>query len=253
MRELRIAWLFPDTLYLHGERGNILALQRIIALKGLEAAVDQIDFETEGFDPMDYDIIFCPPGEIVSFPVVLEYLKPLKSRFEEFVSDGRPLIATGTSAGLWCRQVQRADGSSFEAMGLLQATAKENEAVYGDDVYFTCQYGGTEMEVLGNQIQMADLISEGEEPFGRLIYGYGNTGRDRQEGFRKENSVFTNTLGPMLVTNPWLTEKIVETAAEKAGLAISGGALDTSLEQRSFDAKKKFIAGKTTRLTNCKE
>ena len=72
MKQLKIAWLFPDTLYLHGERGNILALQRIAAQKGLETAVDRIDFETEGFQPMDYDIIFCPPGEIVSFPVVLE-------------------------------------------------------------------------------------------------------------------------------------------------------------------------------------
>ena len=71
MKELRIAWLFPDTLYLHGERGNILALQRISAMKGLEASVDKIDFDTEDFDPMDYDIIFCPPGEIVSFPVVI--------------------------------------------------------------------------------------------------------------------------------------------------------------------------------------
>lgn len=253
MNTLKIAWLFPDTLYLHGERGNILALQRISALKGLEAVVDKIDFDTEGFDPMDYDIIFCPPGEMVSFPVVLEYLKPLKPRFEEFVSDGRPLIATGTSVGLWCREVQRADGSSFEAMGLLQAAAKENAAVYGDDVYFSCTYGGEEMEIIGNQIQMADLVSEGGEPFGRLIYGYGNTGKDRCEGFARGNSIFTNALGPMLVTNPWLTEKIVETAAEKAGLEVSGEAVDTSLERKSFDVKKKFIAGKETRLTNCKE
>lgn len=252
MKELRIAWLFPDTLYLHGERGNILALQRISAMKGLEASVDKIDFDTEGFDPMDYDIIFCPPGEIVSFPVVLEYLKPYAPAFERFVSDGRPLIATGTSVGLWCREVQRADGSAFEAMGLLDAAAKENTAVYGDDVYFACQYGGTEMEVLGNQIQMADFLSESEEPFGRLIYGYGNTGKDRREGFARGNSIFTNTLGPMLVTNPWLTEAIVETAARTAGLEVSGEALDTSLEKKSFDAKKTFIAGKETRLTNCK-
>lgn len=253
MKQLKIAWLFPDTLYLHGERGNILALQRISALKGLEASVDKIDFDTEGFDPMDYDIIFCPPGEIVSFPVVLEYLKPHAPAFEKFVSDGHPLIATGTSIGLWCREVQRADGSAFAAMGLLDAVAKENTAVYGDDVHFACRYGGVDLEVIGNQIQMADFVSEDEAAFGRLIYGYGNTGKDRREGFAKENSIFTNALGPMLVTNPWLTEQIVETAARAAGLELSGEALDTSLERKSFDVKRKFIAGKETRLTNCKE
>ena len=76
--------------------------------------------------------------------------------------------------------------------------------------------------------------------------------KDRREGFARGNSIFTNTLGPMLVTNPWLTEAIVETAARTAGLEVSGEALDTSLEKKSFDAKKTFIAGKETRLTNCK-
>ncbi len=253
MNNLKIAWLFPDTLYLHGERGNILALQRIAKLKGLETSVDRIDFDTKDFDPMDYDIIFCPPGEIVSFPVVLEYLKPYATAFQAYIEKGKVLLATGTSVALWCKEVKRADGSSFEAMGMVDAVAKENEAVYGDDVYFSCKFGGKELEVLGNQIQMADFVSEGADGFGRLIYGYGNTGKDRQEGFQVENAIFTNTLGPMLVTNPWLTEAMIEVAAEKAGFAVNDDVLDVSLEQESFAAKKRYIEGKVSRLTNCKE
>lgn len=252
MKNLRIAWLFPDTLYLHGERGNILALQRIAKLKGLETSVDRIDFETENFNPMDYDIIFCPPGEIVSFPVVLEYLKPLADAFAEFIKAGKVLLATGTSMALWCKEVQRADGSSFAGLGVIDAAAKENSAVYGDDVYFRCKYGNREVEVIGNQIQMADFVSDGASAFGQLIYGYGNTGKDRQEGFLIENTIFTNTLGPMLVTNPWLTEEIIAVAAEKAGLVLNDEELDVSLEQESFAAKKRYIEGKESRLTNCR-
>lgn len=33
MNTMKIAWLFPDTLYLHGERGNILALARFAELQ----------------------------------------------------------------------------------------------------------------------------------------------------------------------------------------------------------------------------
>lgn len=153
---------------------------------------------------------------------------------------------------LWCKEVQRADGSSFEGLGILDAVAKENDAVYGDDVYFSCKYGSKEVEVLGNQIQMADFICDGQPAFGQLIYGYGNTGKDRQEGFLLENAIFTNTLGPMLVTNPWLTEEIITVAAEKAGLALNDEELDVSLEQESFAAKKRYIEGKESRLTNCR-
>ena len=54
MNTLKIAWLFPDTFYLHGERGNILALERFAGLAGLETETDKIDFDTEGFSPLDH-------------------------------------------------------------------------------------------------------------------------------------------------------------------------------------------------------
>ncbi len=58
MNTMKIAWLFPDTLYLHGERGNILALARFAELAGFQAQIEKVDFETENFDAMDYDVIF---------------------------------------------------------------------------------------------------------------------------------------------------------------------------------------------------
>lgn len=251
MSKIKIGWLFPDTLYLHGERGNILALERFVKLAGLAPETVKIDFKTENFDPMDYDILFCPPGELVSFPVILEWLAPYRGRFAKFVEAGRPLFATGTSVALWCGQVRRADGSLFSGMEILNATAEEKESVYGDDIYFSCQYGEENMEIIGNQIQMVDLLGEEEEPFGTMFYGYGNTGRDRNEGFKKRNSVFTNALGPVLATNPWLTAEIVRIAAENRGIALQDAWPDMGLEEKSFETKKEFILTKETKLTNC--
>lgn len=253
MNTMKIAWLFPDTLYLHGERGNILALARFAELAGFEAEIEKVDFKTEHFDPMNYDVIFCPPGEMVSYPVILEWLKPYKEQFETFVEAGRPMIVTGNSIALWCTKVFRADGGQFEGMGLLSAEARENESVYGDDLYFSCKYHGAEMELIGNQIQMADFINQGEEPFGTLLYGYGNTGKDREEGFLRKNSIFTNTLAPMLVVSPKLTMEIIRAAAENKGVALESDEFDMELEEKSFATKKDFIMSKESRLTNCKE
>ncbi len=251
MDTLRIGWLFPDTLYLHGERGNILALERFIKLHGLSAKTDKIDFDTENFSPMDYDIIFCPPGEMVSFPVILEWLAPYKEAFARFVEAGRPLIVTGTSIALWCQRVKRADGSEFSGMSLLKAEAVEGTSVYGDDLYYTCLYHGKQFDIIGSQIQMADFINRGEAPFGRLHYGYGNTGKDREEGFVKGNSIFTNTLAPMLAVHPKLAIEVIEAALECKGLTVEPVAYDTELEEKSFATKKEFIEHKETRLTNC--
>lgn len=251
MNTIKIAWLFPDTLYLHGERGNILALQRFAKLAGFEPQVDKIEFTTENFNPMDYDIIFCPPGEITSFPVLLKILEPMKDAFREFVEAGRPLIATGTSVALWCENVKRADGSEFAAMGLIKADAVENNKVYGDDINYICTYNGKDIEVLGNQIQMADFINKGDKYFGDLLYGYGNTGKNKEEGFQVKNSIFTNTLGPMLVLTPKLTMEIIKVAAENKNLEAADYDYDMELEEKSFETKKLFIQAKVTRLTNC--
>lgn len=254
MSEIRIGWLFPDTLYLHGDRGNVLALERYIKGMGCEPVTDKIDFDTANFDPMDYDILFCPPGELVSFPVILEWLRPYKEKFDAFIDAGRPLIVTGTSTAMWCGKVNRTDGSAFEGMGVLKASAHERTSVYGDDIYCSCRYGGKDMEIIGNQIQMIDLENDGEEAFGRLMYGYGNTGRDREEGFIKGNSIFTNALGPLLALNPWLTAEIVRVTMENRGISPESAPSDMAdmeLERKSFDTKREFIMTKTTELTNC--
>lgn len=260
MNTLKTAWLFPDTLYLHGERGNILALERYAKLAGFEVRTDKVDFDTEGFSPMDYDIIFCPPGEITSFPEILKWLKPHADEFAAFIEAGRPMLVTGTSVALWCRSVKRTDGSSFEGMGLLAADAVEKETVYGDDLYYSCVYNGAAFEVIGCQIQMADFINDGETPWGKLFYGYGNTGKDREEGFVRKNAVFTNTLAPLLAVHPDLAAEFIKASAaakgadaEKLAQIGEAAARDHTLAEKSFATKKEFIETKTTRLTNCKE
>lgn len=252
MNKIRIAWLFPDTLYLHGERGNILALERFAKLAGFEIDTVKVGLETEGFNPMDFDVIFCPPGEITSFPAVVEYLKPYKQELVQFVEEGRPLIVTGTSIGIWGNKVARTDGTKFEGLGIINVETRENDQVYGDDNYFTCQYNRIKIEVIGNQIQMADFINQGETPFGTLTYGYGNTGKDREEGFIKNNSVFTNTLAPILVVTPMLTMEIIKVVAANKKVEMPEFNVDMEIEEKSFVTKKEFIRTKESRLTNCK-
>lgn len=245
-KTIRAAWLFPDILYIHGERGNLLALERVAGFAGSEVIIDRVDFDTEGFDPMNYDFIFCPPGEIASFAAVVEWLKPYKAGLQQFMEDGRVLLATGTSQCIFGGTTKREDGSTVEGLGLIDCDFTERKMVYGDDLHCMASYGGVELEIFGSQIQMMDVESR-EEAFGQLLYGFGNTGKDRKEGSLKNNSIFTNTLGPILVLNPWLTKKIVRicTGAEDFNF-------DMSLEQKSLETKKQFTAGKVSRLTNCK-
>ena len=98
---------------------------------------------------------------------------------------------------------------------------------------------------------MMDVDSR-ETPFGTLKYGFGNSGEDRNEGSLKNNSIFTNTLGPIFVLNPWITKKIVVQCLCNIGVEIEEFDFDVSLERKSLETKTMFTDRKVTRLHNCK-
>ncbi|MEF9918721.1 MAG: cobalamin biosynthesis protein CobQ [Eubacterium sp.] len=249
-KTFKIGWLFPDTLYLHGERGNILAIEKMAKTAGYNVEIEKINFETIDFCPTDYDFLFCPPGEIVVFQSIIDYLRTYLVGLKAYIQAERPLLVTGTSIALWGNEIIRSDGSRIKGLGVLDIVATENEAVYGDDLFYTCNINGQELEIIGNQIQMLDITLSDETPFGKLHYGYGNNGNDTNEGVQIKNSVFTNTLAPILVCNPWLTKTFVDIMIKNSGADTEIFNVDMELEKKSFDAKKKFIQNKTTHLTN---
>lgn len=252
----KIAWMFPDILFIHGERGNVLAVERFAKMAGYDVQVDRIYMDTE-FDPCDYDTILFGVGELSSFETLIEWLRPRSEAFQKYIRSGRPMMVTGTSQAIFANTIKRADGSEFKGLGFIPADIVENEAVYGDDVLFACTYNGKEMEINGSQIMMMDIIhndtvESDASVWGTMMYGYGNSGRDRAEGYVQNNAIFTNGLGPMLVCNPWLTVEMIKAAAAYRGDKINDIDETFELERTSFDRKKNYNLNKATRLTNCK-
>lgn len=249
--EIHIGWMYPDTLYLHGERGNVMALMHYAQELGLEPKIHRVDMGAKDFDPMKYDILFYGPGEISSFGHIMEHIGTYKRSLAEYVAAGKILIATGSTVAMFGERIRRFSpdtedriGEVIDGLHLIPALAEEREYVYGDDEEVRAEYAGFSMELIGNQIHMADLDfmeNSNFRRFGDVIYGRGNNGSDGMEGVVYNNSIFTNLLGPVLVNNPWLTVRILCTAAELKGIEIKMPEPDYEMEIRSFRLKKEFI------------
>ena len=244
---MKIAWMYPDTLFLHGERGNALALERYAKELGADTVVDKIDFETKDFDPAAYDVMYFGAGEISSFEAIIKDMESYKDALKAFIEAGKPLIATGTTMAMFGKSIKSVDGSTVECAGFIPVTATEREYVYGDDLQIETDYNGQHMEIVGNQIQMIN-IEFGEEGdfkgFGKVVYGMGNNGSDGIEGVMYKNAVFSNLLGPVLICNPWFTCGILRAAASVSGEKLAEKDPDFELEMKSLDKKKAFIANK---------
>ena len=261
-KKINIAWMYPDTLYLHGERGNLMALVRYAMELGLAPHVRRIDLGTKDFDPMQYDILFFGPGEISSFKSVMADIGGYRRSIAEYISSGRILIATGTTMSMFGEKITRFSpdaedgiGEVIEGLCVIPAESWEREYVFGDDLDIRAEYGGYSMELIGNQIQMADIkFAESAQynRFGSVIYGRGNNGEDNMEGIVHGNSIFTNMLGPILVSNPWLTLRIIRAAAETKGIIIEAEDPAYDLEIKSFALKKEFIESKKKQQSRTK-
>ena len=248
---IKIGWMFENTFSLHGDRGNILAIEKMCKDNKLDVEIVKIDFDIAENDISDLDMLFFPPGEIVNFPPIVDVMKPHLKELEEFISSGKPLLAVGTTMTLFGKKIIRCNSDDVEGLGIIDVIAHEKEKVYGDDVYYAAEYNGKTHEIIGVQIQMIDLDIQGEKPFGKLFYGYGNTGKDQFEGVIKNNAIFSGTLGPILVTNIWLTKAILEIILKNKGLENIKLKDDFELEKKSFVLKKNLIMSKKTNLTNC--
>lgn len=236
--EINLAWMYPDILNLHGERGNAQCFKYVADLLNVNLNIDRIDNIEETINFEKYDILLFNTGELKVVPTMLEFLTPQLENLKKYLSEGNYLITTGTTSAFLGNKITLLDDKTFNGLKLINVDFKERNMVIGDDIYFTLD---DETEIVGSQIQMVDININDEKPLGILKYGYGNIG-DTKEGVKKDNIIFTNCLGPVFVKNPWFAEKIIRNICSKKNISISNDIKPNyEIELNSLEACKEFI------------
>lgn len=245
--ECKLTYLYPDLLNLYGDRGNLAAAARTAERMGVALSVERIDDLEQPIDFSGSDLLLFSPGELSTFPCIIERLRRDRAALEKYIEDGRYILAIGSAACIFADEVKRIFRPSYKGLGLGKYSCVEREAPYGDDLIFTCAPAGIERKVAGSQIQMIDLIPDQEcEIFGKLIYGYGNN-HTGGEGTRYKNLITTNALGPLLIKNPWFFADIL--CDILAGKGADVPAVPAFLlEERSLAAVEAFNLSKKSNL-----
>ncbi len=261
-RGIRIAWMYPDILQMHGGRGDVMALLHFSNLMNLPCTIRKVNTLADSI-PFDWaDMLIFPPGDLSAMEDIVKALHPYKADFQRYADAGKIILVNGSSGAIFAEGTRRQDGTKFPGLGLLRMQLKGRVKVYGNDLWITLPDG---TELLGPQIQMADVLLRPEQqPLGKVVYGRGNNEKG-DEGARTKNVIFTHVLGPLLVKNPRFTEKLLLQMAVSAGLLPDGtepadlpdsseqtagirtlSDSDIRLEQESLDDLKEFIHKKET-------
>lgn len=241
--KINVAWMYPDILNLHGERGNAQALERIAEQLNVELKIERIDNIEAQIDFNKYDILLFNCGELKVVPTIVKYLKPQLEELKEFINQEKVLFTTGTTSAFLGNEITFLGGEKTKGLGLINVDFNERDRIIGDDIYFELDDG---TEITGSQIQMVNVKLNDEEPFGTIKYGYGNNG-GKDEGCKKNNLIYTNCLAPVLVKNPWLTEQLIRIACKNKKIKVQKDSPEYELEKKSLEVSKEFINKKISK------
>ena len=84
--EITLAWMYPDILNQHGDRGNIMAFERVAKKLNIKLNIKRINTYNEPINFKNTDIMFFCPGE----------LKVTKKRIIEFLENQNKIILPQT-------------------------------------------------------------------------------------------------------------------------------------------------------------
>ena len=204
--KITIGHLYPDLLNLYGDRGNIACLMQRCIWRGIEA--ETIEFNTgDVIDFSKLDIVLLGGGSDREQAIVCKNLLEIQSQFKEYVEDDGVVIAVCGGYQLLGKYYKTDDGM-IEGLNLVDIYTEQEEGRLIDNIVLESPLA--DMPVVGFENHGGRTYINGNQPFGKVLYGSGNDGKSGYEGVIYKNVIGTYLHGPLLPKNPQICESIVK-------------------------------------------
>ncbi len=230
--ELRALALYPEQMNIYADRGNILFLQRRCEWRGIGFAYAAAG-PGETFDAGAHDLIYIGGGQdrdqrLVAADMVAGKREPLA----EAVEDGAVVLAVCGGYQLLGHSYQLGD-ERIGGLGLadLETVREPGERLIGN-VAIEADLGAGPITIAGFENHGGRTrLGDGARPFGRVLKGFGNNGKDGFEGVRRLNMFGTYLHGPLLPKNVTLADRLIQLAlARRRGSEPELAPLEDSFE-----------------------
>lgn len=227
--ELRIAHLYPDLLNLYGDRGNIQCMRMRCLWRGIDVKVteycleDHVDFARE-------DIILLGGGSDREQQIVCRRLQELRDEFRSFVEDGGCVLAVCGGYQLLGHYYDTQRGRMKGLSVLDLYTEQGSPRLIGNVVLGNEDPGRFPYEIVGFENHGGRTYIGSNKPFGKVLSGFGNNGKDGSEGVLFKNVIGTYLHGPLLPKNPHVCDDLLRRALDRKYGSADLGPLDDRQE-----------------------
>lgn len=213
---LKIEILFPEFCNLYGDISNMKYLKKCLPkAKFIETAFD----EEPAFNKEKINFIYLGPMTENRQEKVIQKLQPYKERIKELIQEDVIFLITGNAIEIFGNYIENEDGSKIEALGVFDIHAKRDMLHRHNSIFV-----GTweEIELVGFKSQFTFSYGENSENyFAKVEKGIGLNKESNLEGIQQNNFIGTYLIGPILILNPYFTEKLIQKMGiEKPTLAF---------------------------------
>ena len=219
--KLKICHLYPETLNLYGDRGNVLCMKKRLEWRGIDCEVDSLSIgETK--DLSGFDLFFMGGGQDFEQEVLLRDLAGRNGReIGRAIQNRKTLLCICGGYQILGTHYETRDGVRCEFLGAIDLyTVGGDKRLIGNYAYRLADGGKDDLVIGFENHSGRTYLGEGVRPLGSVLAGYGNNGKDQTEGVRFQNVYGTYSHGPVLPKNPGLCDHILAAAlARKYGAA----------------------------------
>ncbi len=200
---INIAHLYPDTLNMSADKGNILALKSRISKRNIQANVKEYKINEE-INFTDTDIILLGGGYDKDRPDICKKLLIYKDKITKYLEKGGILIAVSSSYPIIGNTFQN-EGETYQGLGIIDMdTVAINKRKTGNVILkshiLDSVIAGFENHTDKTTFN-SDITNLGSVIFGAL--------KGENEGVLTKNIIATHLHGPILPKNPALTDYII--------------------------------------------
>ena len=202
MKKIIIEALYGEYNNLYGDRGNLLYITEQLRAAGCDFEVIQTHlYDKPAFAGEEtVDFLYIGPCTERQQEAELEALRPYREALAQRMHSGLVTLATGNAFELFGKAIEKEDGTTVEALGFWDTTARRFSLLRYNDLSMG-RWG--DMEIVGFKNQLSHSYGTVDTPFLNMELGSGWNPDSRQEGCAVDGSFFaTYLLGPLLPLNP---------------------------------------------------
>lgn len=229
--KITIGHLFYDLLNLYGENGNVLALEKALISQGIEVEIKNLSIDNVPWNLDELDVVYIGAGTEQNQLIALNTIMKYKEQIEQMILNNKLFICTGNSIELFGKQINNME-TIIDCLNIFDYTTKINNKRIVSECVFN--YDELQYKILGFENHQGEIIGITNALFD-VERGYGSTITSKVEGFRKNNFYGTYLIGPLLVRNPKLLEKICRELILNKDANFEFQDFDFNLEQNAHD------------------